>query len=132
MGLDQLSTQKGDALLVVDGEATRIATAMTPDALIERLPEEGRERDWLHVQPAAQRTTQHATSLPTALTVHPMELLIEKLNGFVLDNFDFDEGKFRNRSEAIRRLGKEPSGPTRTMLARLEEYIMQHNNNSVW
>ena len=46
LGLDQLSTQRGDALLVADGETTRLTTAMTDDSWIEKLGGGAPDRAW--------------------------------------------------------------------------------------
>ena len=102
LGLDQLSTQKGDALLVVDGDAVRVATSMTDDRLIEQLHGSVPAREWLHKESQPQH---NYGALPTSIGVHPMEEAIEKLNGWLLDDgtFDWSVGKFNNRSEALRR-----------------------------
>lgn len=118
LGLDQLSTQKGDALLVCDGETTRLTTAMTPDSLISQLSGGAPNRAWL--APIAD-TMQ-------GLALSPMEQLIEMLNGYILDNFDFEAGKFTNRSDALRQLGWTPSGPNRAKLTELEQYIARQNS----
>lgn len=121
LGLDQLSNQKGDALLVVDGDPIRITTALTNDSLISTLTGAVPERDWLSVAP-------NMTQPVTALQLHPMETLIEKLNGWLLEEnvFDWETGKFTNRSEAMRRLDWTPSGRARAQLSELEEYIFQN------
>lgn len=123
LGLDQLSTAKGDALLVVDGESVRIATAMTADNLITQLHGDAPNRDWL--QHAPQTAQGRTAALPTAFAVNPMETLIEQLNGFILDSYDFDEGKFANRSEALRRLGWSNNGRNVQKLGELEQYIFE-------
>lgn len=41
MGVDQLSGNKGDGLLIIDGEATRVATAYADDRMVMRLPAGG-------------------------------------------------------------------------------------------
>lgn len=117
LGLDQLSTQKGDALLVCDGETTRLTTAMTPDSLISQLSGGAPNRAWL--APTAD-TMQ-------GLALSPMEQLIETLNGYILDNFDFEAGKFTNRTDAMKQLGWTPSGPNRAKLTELEQYIASQN-----
>lgn len=125
LGLDQLSTQKGDALLIVDGDSSRIATAMTPDSLIEQLQGDAPIKAWLQHAPTA--TQARTGALPTALGLHPMEVLIETLNGYILDNFDFDTGKFSNRLDALRQLGWSENGRNRTKLSELENYIFQQS-----
>jgi len=131
LGLDQLSTRKGDALLVVDGDATRVATAMTDDRAIEQLRGGAPVREWL--QEEEETHSSRPGTLPTAIGLHPNEALIEKLNGWLIErgNFDWDEGKFNNRSEALRRLGWVNNGRTVAKLAALEEYIAeQHDANT--
>ena len=124
LGLDQLSTQKGDALLVVDGDTVRIATSMTDDRLIEQLHGSVPARDWLHKESQPQR---NYGALPTSIGVHPMEEAIEKLNGWLLDDgtFDWSVGKFNNRSEALRRLGWSNNGSGVEKLKELEYYIFE-------
>ena len=128
LGLDQLSTRKGDALLVVDGDATRVATAMTDDRSIEQLRGGAPVREWLKEDEEAH--SNRPGTLPTALGLHPNEALIEKLNGWLIErgNFDWEEGKFNNRSEALRRLGWSNNGRTVAKLAALEEYIAERHD----
>ena len=62
-----------------------------------------------------------------------MEELIERLNGWLLesDSFDWDNGRFLNRSEALRRLDWHNNTHYRGKLEQLEQYIYeQHNNNN--
>ena len=124
LGLDQLSTQKGDALLVVDGDAVRVATTMTDDRLIEQLHGSVPAREWLHKE--SQPRHNHGT-LPTSVGLHPNELLIEKLNGWLLEEgvFDWSVGRFNNRSEALRQLEWSNNGRNVAKLAELEEYIFE-------
>lgn len=119
--LDQLSTAKGDALLVVDGESVRIATAMTADSLIEQLQGDAPKRHWLTVTGTEERVQ--------TLGLHPMESLIETLNGWLLDDdvFDWETGKFSNRSEALRRLGWSKNNRTWSQLYELEKYIFEQS-----
>lgn len=120
LGLDQLSTQRGDALLVCDGETTRLTTAMTPDTLISQLSGGAPDRDWL--APTAETMT--------ALTLHPLEQLVETLDGWLLEdgNFDWDTGRFSNRAEALRRLEWSNNGRNVKRLAELEAYIFSQHN----
>lgn len=113
LGLDQLSTQRGDALLVCDGETVRLTTAMTGDDLIADLPTGAPDRAWL----------APTVGTVSGLTLHPFEQLIEQLNGYILDAFDFETGKFSNRSEAMRQLGWSYNGRNSARLAELETYI---------
>lgn len=124
LGLDQLSSQKGDAVLVVDGEPTRITTALTPDSMLASLPSARMGREWL--QP------QRTGSLPTTFAVHPMEEMIEKLNGWLTDDgvFDWEEGRFNNRSEAMRRLDLSRNGRNMPKLHELERYIARQFSDS--
>lgn len=119
--LDQLSDRKGDALLVVDGESTRISTALVDDNRIANLDTGAPAREWIQ----AKRTG----SLPTSFAMHPMEQLIEKLNGWLTDTgtFDWEEGKFNNRSEALRRLGWSRNGHYNSKLMELENYIFEQS-----
>ncbi len=127
LGLDQLSSQKGDALLIVDGETTRLTTAMTADSLIEVLQGDAPVRAWLQHVPTATQSA-HGTTI-TALTVHPFEQAIEALNGWLLDEdvFDWETGRFANKSEALRRLGWHNNTHYRSKLAELEGYIFQQS-----
>ena len=57
-GVAQLSSARGDALLIVDGETKRIATGWVDDRLILQLPAgDITERPWC--------STTHATAVPT-------------------------------------------------------------------
>lgn len=114
LGLDQLSTLKGDALLVCDGETERLTTAMVDDRLVAQLDSDQPDRPWL----APTKETVAA-----ALTLNPLEQLIESLNGYILDSFDFATGKFENRTEAMERLGWSYNGRNSKRLAELEDYI---------
>lgn len=120
LGLDQLSTAKGDALLVCDGETTRLTTALTPDSLIEQLSGTAPDRAWL--APTNDTVKE--------LTLNPNELLIEKLNGWLLEDgvFDWDTGRFTNRTEAFERLGISRNGRNMPKLEALEAYIFEQYN----
>lgn len=120
LGLDQLSTQKGDALLVCDGETTRLTTAMTPDSLIEQLSGSVPDRAWL----------APTNETVAALTLHPLEQLVETLDGWLLEDgiFDWETGRFSNRAEALRRLEWSNNGRNVKRLAELEQYIFEQHN----
>lgn len=122
LGLDQLSTQKGDALLLVDGEAQRIATAMTSDAEIMRLPVASLDPVWLTV---GTGSSVSGTTQGLSLSLHPMDQLIEKLDGDLYDIFDFEQGKFINAPKALTLLGWHNNGHYRRKLAQLETHIAQ-------
>jgi len=122
LGLDQLSTQKGDALLLVDGEAQRIATAMTSDAEIMRLPVAILDPVWLN---AGTDSSVNGTTHGLSLSLHPMDQLIEKLDGDLYDIFDFEQGKFTNAPKALTLLGWHNNGHYRRKLAQLETHIAQ-------
>lgn len=121
LGLDQLSTQKGDALLLVDGEAQRIATAITTDAEVMRLSSDSLDPVW--------QTMTNATATDGAgqlsLSLHPMDQLVEKLDGDLYDIFDFEQGKFTNASKVLTLLGWYNNGHYRRKLADLEAHIAQ-------
>ena len=78
---------------------------MTDDRAIEQLRGGAPVREWL--QEDEETHSSRPGTLPTAIGLHPNESLIEKLNGWLIErgNFDWEEGKFNNRSEALRRLG---------------------------
>lgn len=120
LGLDQLSTQKGDALLVCDGETTRLTTALTPDSLISQLSGGAPDRAWL----------APTTDTMQGLALHPLEQLVEKLDGWLLDDgvFDWDSGKFLNRTEALKRLDWSNNGRNVKRLVELEQYIFEQHN----
>ena len=65
--------------------------------------------------------------MPTSVGLHPNELLIEKLNGWLLEEgvFDWSVGRFNNRSEALRQLEWSNNGRNVAKLAELEEYIFE-------
>lgn len=130
LGLDQLSDKKGDALLVVGGDVTRVATPIIADQLIEQLRGGAPVREWL--QEEEETHSSRAGALPTAISLHPNEASIEKLNGWLIEsgNFDWEEGKFNNRSEALRRLGWANNGRYVRKLAALEEYIAEQHDAS--
>lgn len=131
LGLDQLSDRKGDALLVVGGDVTRIATPIIADDLVEKLQGCAPVREWL--QEKEEMHSNRAGALPTAVAMHPNEVLIEKLNGWLIEdgNYNWEEGKFNNRSEALRRLGWANNGRSVRKLTALEEYIAeQHDANT--
>lgn len=122
LGLDQLSTQKGDALLLVDGESQRIATAMTSDADVMRLDGDSPDPVW---KTAATNGAINGTTGNLSLSLHPMDELIEKLNGDLYDIFDFEQGKFTNAPKALTLLGWHNNGHYRRKLVQLETHIVQ-------
>ena len=121
LGLDQLSTQRGDALLVVDGDPVRITTALIADDLIARLPDGAIDPAWL--VPSADQMQK--------LSLSPMEQLIEQLDGWLLDDgvFDWENGKFANRTEALRQLGWSNNGRNVRRLSELEHYIFEQSHH---
>ena len=124
LGLDQLSEKLGDALLVVNGNVTRVATPIIDDQLIEQLHGSVPAREWLHKESQPQH---NYGTLPTSVGLHPNELLIEKLNGWLLEEgvFDWGVGRFNNRSEALRQLEWSNNGRNVAKLAELEYYIFE-------
>lgn len=121
LGLDQLSEQRGDCIALIDGYPIRLTTALTPDSLIRQLPDDTVDRPWLSPTSEAM----------TGLALHPMEVLIEKLDGWLLEDgsFDWDSGKFSNRSEALKRLEWSNNGRTTKQLKELEQYIFEQHNS---
>lgn len=121
LGLDQLSEQKGDSIALIDGYPIRLTTAMTPDSLIRQLPGDAVVRPWL--VPTSKTVSE--------LALHPMEELIEKLDGWLLEDgsFDWETGKFFNRSEALKRLEWANNGRTIKQLKDLETYIFEQHNS---
>lgn len=122
LGLDHLSSRKGDALLLVDGESQRIATAMTSDADMMRL--EGQRPDAVWNLEGSGDATQETTSR-LSLSLHPMDELIEKLDGDLFEIFDFEQGKFSNAPRALAMLGWHNNGHYRRKLLELETHIAQ-------
>jgi len=128
LGLDQLSAQKGDAVLVVDGEATRLTTAMTPDSLIARLTGSAPDRAWLDSGKKQEEAEDRPQSTQRVPVGAPGEFaqLVDEHEDYIFESFSMATGKFANRSEAMRALGWGENGRNRAKLGEFETYISQH------
>lgn len=128
LGLDQLSTQKGDALLLVDGDATRIATAMTADSDIQQLDGSKPNPVWLDTTTTTTDNHDQTTTTVASWSINPMEQLIETLDGDLYDIYDFSVGSFTNKAAALRLLGWSNRGENYKKLSELAAYIKNQHD----